>query len=70
MHRFSGEMRYLNNYNTMSAIMDVHTKSGRNRGVEGCIHFSGEISKRGLVLEMSFKRKQDFVGRQVMKGIF
>lgn len=57
MHKFSGEMRYLNNYNTMSVIMDVDTKSWGKRGMEGCIHFSREISKRGLVLEMGFERK-------------
>lgn len=57
MHRFGGEMRYLNNYITKSVIMDVDTKSWGKRGLEGCIHFSGEISKRGLVLEMGFERK-------------
>lgn len=57
MHRFGGEMRYSDNYNTMSVIMCVYTKSWGKREVEGCIHFSGEISKRGLVLEMGFEKK-------------
>ena len=57
MHRFSGEMRYLNNYSTMSVIICVYAKSWGKRGVEGCIHFSGETSKRGLVLEVGFEKK-------------
>ena len=61
---------YLNNYNTMSAIVDMYTKSWGNIGMGGVYIyiFLGKSPKEMALWKWALKIKQDFKGGQGVKG--